>query len=70
MLEIKLMFPLLSLNKQTFESSEELGIALTLWIVFVENEVCPDTEHKKINSGTADTEKICTKRNNTTEDTE
>ena len=36
----------------------------------VENEVCPNTEYKKINSGTTDTENTRTKGNGTTNDTE
>ena len=36
--------------------------------MFVGNEVCPNTEHEKINSGTTGTENTHTETNGTTDD--
>ena len=47
-----------------------MGITPYLAKERVENEVCPNTEYKKINSGTTDTENTRTKGNGTTNDTE
>ena len=45
-----------------------MGITPYLAKERVGNEVCPNTEHEKINSGTTDTENTHTEANGTTDD--
>ena len=55
-----------------FTSLRDIIMGITPYLAKerVENEVCPNTEYKKINSGTTDTENTRTKGNGTTNDTE